>query len=237
MGIYFAAQPKDVEHPYGHAKFETLASIVIAILLFVVAINVFYEGVLKILHPSPARIDIDSFIVMGGTLITNIFVTKYEYKRGRELSSDILISDSYHTRSDIMVTSSVILTLILIKFGLHFLDAPVSLGISGFIAYAGWTVLRRGSRVLCDAIVIDPEVISNIAKSVLGVVNVHKIRTRGLINEFTVDLHVTVNRNITVEEGHEIASQIQKRIQEQIPGVFDVLVHIEPFTEQEVPDT
>ena len=94
LGIWIASQPKDPGHPYGHKKFETLTSVAISILLFLVAFNVAREGVLRLLHPVVPEIAVNSFIIMGVTLLINVAVMVYETRKGRTLRSDILISDA-----------------------------------------------------------------------------------------------------------------------------------------------
>lgn len=108
-GIHLASQPKDINHPYGHKKYETFFSLGIAILLFIVALNLFRQGIERIYHPIIPQIDIGSFAVMIITLMINLAVMRYERKRAKELQSDILLSDSLHTKADIFISLSVIL--------------------------------------------------------------------------------------------------------------------------------
>ena len=96
IGIRLASRPVDNDHPYGHRKFETLAALLISGILFLLGINVITEAVQKILHPAAPKVTIESLIALIVTLIINIFVTKIEYRKGVELNSQILISDSLH---------------------------------------------------------------------------------------------------------------------------------------------
>ncbi len=143
IGIWIASRPIDESHPYGHKKFETLSSVGISILLFLVCFNVVREGILRFLHPVVPLVNVSSFLVMGITLAINIAVMIYENRRGFVLNSDILISDALHTRADILTSSSVIVTLIGIKLGYPILDPVASLVISGFIAYAAVDILKE----------------------------------------------------------------------------------------------
>ncbi|MBP7216195.1 MAG: cation diffusion facilitator family transporter, partial [Candidatus Omnitrophica bacterium] len=100
IGIHFACQPVDKDHPYGHKKYETFFSLFIAMLLFFVAINLAKEGILRIFKPVIPQIDAFNFIIMIITLCINAWVMRYEHKHGKLLNSDILISDAMHTRAD-----------------------------------------------------------------------------------------------------------------------------------------
>ncbi len=229
IGIALACQPKDTDHPYGHKKYETLFSLVIAALLFVVCFNLFKEGLKRILHPVIPEINITSFIVMLTTLAVNIWVMKYEYTKGKALQSDILISDSMHTRADIFTSLSVIIALVAVKIGLPIIDPIATIMISLFIAHAGWQITKESSAVLCDsAAILEDKKIVDIVLGVKGVKTCHKIRTRGRPDDIHVDLHVQVNPDMHVDNAHRVSYAIEGAIKQNIPNVTDVIVHIEP---------
>jgi len=117
IGIYFACQPVDKDHPYGHKKYETLFSLGIAAMLFFVAFNLLKAGWQRLQHPIPFQTDLGAFTVMLITLAVNIYVMRYEHGKGKVLQSDILVSDSLHTRADIFTSFAVIISLIVTKLG------------------------------------------------------------------------------------------------------------------------
>ena len=119
IGTAIAAKPADESHPYGHRKFETFTTIGIALLLFIISINIIKSGIAKIVNPVTPQVDIYSFIVMIITIAINIFVIIFETKAGKRLNSDILVSDAIHTKSDVYISLSVILSLIAVKLGYH----------------------------------------------------------------------------------------------------------------------
>jgi len=163
IGIRFACQPKDSDHPYGHRKYETFFALGIAALLFIVCFNFIKEGIKRIYNPVVPEVDVASFIVMLVTLGINFWVMRYEYKKGRLLQSDILISDSMHTKADIFTSLSVIIGLIVIKLGYPIFDPIVTLLITLFIAHAGFDIVKESSAVLCDAAILDSKKIQNIS--------------------------------------------------------------------------
>jgi cation diffusion facilitator family transporter len=229
VGIHLAGQPTDQDHPYGHKKYETLFSLIIAALLFVVAFNLGKEGLSRLHHPVMPTIDITSFVIMLLTLSVNIIVMTYEHKRGVSLKSDILVSDAMHTRADIMTSLSVIAALVFMKMGFPILDPIVTMLISLFIAYAGFSILRESSNVLVDsAAILDTKRIEDIVFEIKGVKNCHKIRTRGRPDDIHVDLHVQVSGQMHVDNAHKISYAIEDAIKNGIPEVTDVIVHIEP---------
>jgi len=230
IGIHFAAQPVDKDHPYGHKKYETIFSLGIAALLFLVCFNLFKEGLKRLKAPVSPQIDPGSFIIMIITLAINFWVMHYEYNKGKELKSDLLISDSLHTKADIFTSLSVIAGLIAMKLGRFFiLDPIVTLIICLFIARAAFEIIKESSSILCDtAVIMDDKKITDIVLSVKGVKTCHKIRTRGRVDDIHIDLHVQVNPHMHIDEAHKISYSIEEALKKEISGVTDVVVHMEP---------
>ena len=228
VGIWAASKPKDKDHPYGHKKFETMATLGISFILFLAAFNIFRESVTRIFHPVVPDVTSFSFILMFVTLGINIFVMKYERKKGAELSSDILVCDSLHTKSDILASVVVIGTLVSIKMGASILDVVVASLIAIFIAKSGFDILKTSSKVLCDGRVLHESKIKNIAKNVSGVNSVHNIRTRGRKDDIHVDLHVIIDAKMHVDDAHKLSHQIEILLKKEIFDITEVNEHIEP---------
>lgn len=231
IGIHFASQPVDKDHPYGHKKYETLFSLVIAGLLFFVCFNLFKEGLAKLRHPSYPEINPVSFCIMLTTLAVNFWVMRYEYKKGAELKSDLLVSDSLHTKADIFTSLSVIAALTVMAFkGPAIIDPIITIMISLFIAHAGFEIARESAGILCDtAVIMDDRKISDVVLRIKGVKTCHKIRTRGRLDDIHVDMHVQVNPHMHIDDAHKISYAIEAALKKEIPGVTDVVVHMEPL--------
>ena len=229
IGITIACQPRDANHPYGHRKYETFFSLCIAGLLGILCFHLIEEGIKRLYNPVIPRIDAISFIVMLVTLSINLLVMTYEYKKGKILQSDVLISDSMHTRADILTSLSVIITLVMIKLGYPILDPIVTIIIALFIARAAFRIVQQSSRVLCDtAVIVDVKRIVDIVLSIEGVKTCHKIRTRGRPDDIYIDLHVQVNPGMHIDKAHKISYLIEEALKKNIPEVTDVVVHMEP---------
>jgi len=230
VGISIAAQPKDKEHPYGHRKYETLFSLAIAAFLFIISFNLLKEGIQKINVQNIPVINTKSFMVMLMTLGINLWVMNYEYRKGKELQSDILVSDSLHTKADIFTSISVIFALAAMRLGLPaYIDSLVTIFIALFIAYTGYEIIRYSSAILCDtAPIVDIKRIIDIVLSINEVKTCHKIRTRGRPDEVYIDLHVQVKPDMHMDKAHKISYAIEEAIKKNIPEVTDVVVHMEP---------
>ncbi|MDD5561514.1 MAG: cation diffusion facilitator family transporter [Candidatus Omnitrophica bacterium] len=229
LGIHFACQPVDKTHPYGHKKYETLFSLVISAMLFILSFNLIRRGWERLHHTLLPQVDIGSFLVMAITLAVNIWVMRYEHKKGRDLKSDILVSDSLHTRADVFTSFSVIASLIGIKLGFPLIDPIITILISLFIGFAAFEIAKESSDVLCDtAVFLDDRKIKDIVLKTKGVRACHKIRSRGRIDDIYIDLHVQVNPNMHIDDAHQISYHIEEAIKSAIPGITDVVVHMEP---------
>lgn len=229
IGINIAYRPVDSDHPYGHKKYETFFSLGIAVLLLIICINLLREGASRIQNPVVPQVDARSFAVMIITLAINFTVMRYEYRKGVKLQSDILKSDSMHTKADIFTSSAVIITLVVIRLGYPILDPIATMLIALFIGRAAFDIFRDSSKVLCDqATIIETRRISEIVMRVAGVKSCHKIRTRGREDDIYIDLHVQVDGNMHMNKAHQISYTIEEELKKGIPGVSDVIVHMEP---------
>lgn len=231
IAMKMADRPADEDHPYGHGKFETLATIAISGMLLIAAYNIVKGAIDRFGSHQTPKVGITSFVVMAVTIGINIAVATYEYRAGKKLGSDFLIADSLHTRSDIFVSLSVIASLIIIKLGYPIFDPIISLVIGVFIAKAGWDIIRRSSQTLTDKMVLDPAIIEKVVLGIRGVKECHSIRTRGMSGTVYVDLHALVDPDMHTEMAHALATEIEESVKKKIDGVVDVVIHIEPFGE------
>ncbi len=228
VGFYIASRPIDKTHPYGHEKYETLTAMGIGAILLIFSFNILRDAVGRLAHPTTPQVTIISFAVMIITIGINIFVMLYEYREGKKIKSDFLVTDSYHTRGDILVSCSVIITLFGIKLGLPILDPIVSGLIALFIAFSAFEILWSTSRVLTDVAMIDPEKLRSVVTGIEEVKSCHNIRSRGRADNICVDLHIYVKPSMRTDESHRLAHEIEKKVIDQFPGVREVITHIEP---------
>ncbi len=228
MAIYASSKPPDEKHPYGHKKFEAFASLGISFLLFLTT----YEIIIGIIERIGSNVIPDvgykNIIVMLITIGINIFVTKYESNEGKRLNNKLLIDDSSHTASDILVSISVLISIIAIKFGYIFFDFIASSVIVFIISSVAWKILNESINILADASALDTNEIENLVSSLKGVNSCHKIRTRGLTDNILVDLHIQVDPNITITEAHKIGHNVQDQIKAKFEGITEVITHVEP---------
>ena len=228
IGISLAVQPPDRLHPYGHKKFETLAAAGIAVMLIGTCTYVGWRGIQALTNSTLPQVTGVSYGVMIVTMMINAGVTTWERRKGRELKSDVLLADSYHTASDLLTSLSVLLGLFAVHLGYPFADPIIALIIAGVIAWTALTILRDVTHSLTDQIRLDAAEVRAIVMTIPGILDCHQIRTRGLTNHIFVDLSVHVNPGLPIEQGHDIAHQVEETLKAQFEGVEDVVVHLEP---------
>ena len=229
IGIALASKPKDNEHPYGHKKFETIASMFIGTMLLFISFNVIKSSISKLLNPSSLEVSIESLIIIIITLFINIFVALYENKQGRKLNSQILIADSLHTKSDIFVSIGVLIALISIKLGLPVIvDTIASFVVALFIIYAAYEIFKENIYSLTDKVILDKEVVVDILEEFKDIKNVHNIRSRGYKDHVFLDMHIKVDSNLSVDEAHDLVHKIEDTLAYKLGKKIDVIIHVEP---------
>jgi cation diffusion facilitator family transporter len=234
-----ASKPLDESHPYGHHKYESFASAVIAVLLLLAAWRVASQAIGSLvaylregLLPAVEVTSI-SFTVMLVTLAINVYVVACESHRGRQLGSDLLQSDARHTLSDIWVTLGVIASLVLVKLGLPLADPLVGLLVAVFIVVAAFAVLKGVDVTFSDHARLDARDVHAKVVSFPGVKGCHNIRTRGTGAIIHMDMSILVDPAISVAEGHAIANGLETWLCGEYAGLKDVVVHVEPDTEEQ----
>ena len=228
VGVRIASQPPDDDHPYGHRKFETMASVGILIFLLLVLFQVMSAAVARLQSGGEPVITWLTFVVMGATFLINLGVVFYERAAGRRLVSEVLMADAHHTTSDLLTSASVIAALIGVRMGYLWLDPVAALVIAGFIGYACWEIFQSTSGILADRFVIPEEAIRDVVRSVPEVAGCHHIRTRGSNDFVFLDLHVWMDRDMRLDEAHRLSHVVKDRLMARFPEIKDAVIHIEP---------
>ena len=231
-GIFIAARPPDKDHPYGHAKYETVASVFIALLLIFVGAEIFQSALDRFLIKSAPEVTAISFLVVFGTMLINFLVTRYEHREGVALMSQVLIADAMHTKSDIYVSLSVLVSLAAVKLGFPLMDPVIALVISFLIFRAGYRIIKESSRALLDMSRIEEQEICALVMGVEGVQGCHKIRTRGSMGDVRVDMHLLVRSDMSMEDAHLVSHKVSKKLKSEYKDISDVVVHLEPSVQR-----
>lgn len=230
VALYFAGRPPDPKHPYGHGKIETLGTLVIGAMLLLTAAGIIFEGYRRLVDTAVPAITPVTVGVMIATLIVNLAVSTYEKRKGEEYRSQILVADSMHTRSDVFVSVAVLGGFLAVRLGYPQADPIIALAIGLLIARMGLAILYDAAQVLTDAMNLpcDPALIRAVVLDTPGVTGYHNFRCRGKPGEIFADIHIAVDPGLSVAGAHEISEEVEERLRRAVPGLTEVVVHIEP---------
>jgi cation diffusion facilitator family transporter len=229
IGIVVAARPPDREHHFGHERYETLASMAIGALMAVGVLEIVQSAIGRWQAGETPQVTRLSFAVMLGTMAVNAGVTIWERRAAGRLRSDLLAADARHTGSDVLVSAAVILGLIGERIGLRGADAAVSLVVAGMVALTAWGILREASLVLTDAATdVEARPLLAAILAAPGAITAHNLRVRSSGGRNWVEVHVTVDPQLTVKQAHEVATGVESAIRNQVGPDTQAIVHVEP---------
>jgi cation diffusion facilitator family transporter len=241
IGVRYWSQPPDAEHPYGHRRIETLVTVFIGLALAGVAIGLSWDAIDALIvggHTAPGPIALGAAVL---SIVIKEVLFHYTKAAGARVDSSALKANAWHHRSDALSSVPAALAVggAMLDPALAFLDSVGAIAVSLFILLAAWKIVAPALDQLIDR-GAPPEVageITRVAMSVPGVREVHKVRTRHSGLGLHVDLHALVEDELTVQQAHDIATEIKSRLLEHGPKVLDVVVHVEPFHDHDVSDS
>ncbi len=235
FGVKFWSKPADECHPYGHRKIETAVTFFIGFVLVFAAVFIAYDAFIGLrdntaVQPKP--------IAFLGALISIVFkeiLYRWTLKSGREIKSSALMANAWHHRTDALSSIPVGIAVAAAAFNpkLLILDHIGAFVVSIFILCAAWKIMRPAMAEFFDAGALksEKEEIEKIIMQAPGVKSIHKLRTRRVGSGLYLDVHVQVDCDIKVIEGHEIASLVKRKLLSEGPDILDVIIHIEPFSQ------
>ncbi len=232
IGIRTAVKGPDEDHPYGHGKAEPLASFIVATFLMIASILIASRGVERLWSP-PLKPQVFTLWVLLASIIIKEIIYRYLKHKSKTVKSNAMLAEATHSRSD-AITSFMALVGISISIyaGPRYIaaDAYSSIIASVIIAYNSIRIFRPAFNEIMDAAPSHEliEKIKSVAEKVDRVNEVEKCQVRKMGMKYLVDMHVYVNGNLSVTEGHDIAHNVKDAVRKALPEVADVLIHIEP---------
>lgn len=225
--IRLAALPPDDDHPYGHGKFETLGALSVVVFLALASLELIEKSIARFLNPGNLpHISSNMFWLLFVTLIINIFVWAYEYNQGKKLKSHLLIADAEHTFADILVTSSILLSVFFISKGYNWLDPLLGLFVAAFILRSGLQILQEIVPILVDEAWLKPEDIKELILSTNKVLDFDNFKSRKSSRGNYLEMTIKFKTD-SLSEAHHLSHEIEKKIIDQF-GKAEILIHIEP---------
>lgn len=221
----------DEDHPYGHQRFETAASLILGLILLTVGGAMLWSALLKLESPETVQpVHTAALWVAGAALVSKELLFRYMLTVAKRVKSGMLVANAWHARSDAASSLVVSLGIIGNLAGYPLLD-PIAASIVGFmVGKMGWTFGWSAMHDLMDRAVDEEEVqaIRLTLQETPGVSGVHDVRTRKMGDMVVVDAHIEVDAQLTVEQGHDIAVLARERVMQR-HRVLNLMTHVDPW--------
>ncbi len=228
---HYGSQDPDHDHPYGHGRIETLATLFLGSVLIFVAGAIAWSSVERLIAaaeiPQPG---LWAMLVALLSLLAKEALFHLTMRVARRLRSKLLEANAWHSRSDVLSTGVVLVGLVGTQLGHGWLDTIAAVIVGLLVGKVGWDLLWESGRELVDTAlpVSQQEAMREVALNVPGVAGVHDLRTRQSAGHTMLDLHVVVSPRISVSEGHEIGNEVSRRLRQAFPALTDLTFHIDP---------
>ena len=232
-GLKLAAEPADQTHPSGHGRAETIASAVTALVVFGVGGAIFWQALLSLGEvrqaPNPLTL-----LILVPVILVKEWMFHWMRARGKEIGSLAVVADAWHQRSDVVTSVAALAGIIVAWVGgpaWSHADSWAAMLSSLWLMGTGLWLLGPALHELMEGSV-DPALIEFIyetSQNCEGIQGIDKVWVRKLGMRLMVDMHIEVDPNISVQEGHRLSHEVKARLQRELPQVRDVMVHVEPF--------
>ena len=226
-----AAKEADEDHPYGHGRIETLASMLLGAILAAVGIGIGIRGIESIYDPQQSNPEAITILFAFIAIVAKESLYHYTLRAARAVHSTLLESNAWHHRSDALSSIVVVIGITSQVLGVPHMDAVAAIIVGAMILLMGF---RLGSNALYELIDtgLDLNLVDDVRATMqadASVVGIHNLRTRSMGGQGYIDAHIEVDSDLTVSEAHYIAHKIEHRVKKQFPKIIDVQIHIDPL--------
>ena len=232
FGVKYWSAPPDRQHPYGHGRIETLVSAFIGIALAAVAVGLAWDAIGTIRHGSEHGPAGFAFAIAVFSIISKEVLFRWTRAKARHVHSSAMEANAWHHRSDAISSIPAALAIAVAYFfpKLQFIDPVGAILVSFFVLYAAWTIVRPTLQELSETGVSREEQakIYRMATSLPGILGAHALRTRNTGGAIWADIHIIVDPDMTVREGHDLSHQVRDLLVNSDLNIVDVVVHLEP---------
>jgi len=226
-----AAKAADEDHPYGHGRIETLASMLLGGILIMVGVGIGMRGVESILNPPNTNPEVITIFFAALAIVAKESLCRYTLRAARATHSSLLESNAWHHRSDALSSVVVVIGISAQLLGIPYMDALAAIIVAVMISLMGVRLGRKALYELIDT-GLNIDVVDDVRQAMLNnasVVGIHNLRSRSMGGLGYIDAHIEVDPDLTVSEAHYIAHTIEYLVKKQFPQVIDVQIHIDPL--------
>ncbi len=237
IAAHHAGHEPDEEHPYGHGRFETAATLGLGILLVLVALGIVWDAVASAFHHETSIPGVLAIYAAVFSILANETLYWYTLFVARHINSEMLRANAWHHRTDAISSVVVLIGVVGAILGWAYLDSLAAVIVGVMVAKIGWDLGWEAMQELVDASLDEDTVrqATRAIESVDGVGSIHMLRTRRHGHQAAADVHVQVAPRLSVSEGHMISQAVEDTLKDSVEAITDVTVHIDPEDDEEAP--
>lgn len=239
VATHFGRMAPDHNHPYGHGRIETLATLWLGSMLIFIAGGIAWASLTRLFaaeHALPPGYWPIALSVVA--LLAKEWIFRYTMRVAKRVKSRLLEANAWHSRSDALSTGAVLVGLIAAQAGVGWVDALAAILVGLLVGKVGWSLVKEASHERVDTALPETqqELMQATVTRVPGVLSVHDMRTRTIGGHILLDMHLVVSPRISVSEAHEVGNQAHRNLHDAFPRLTDVTFHIDPEDDSDVPD-
>ncbi len=229
IGFRMARKPSDKEHPFGHGRMESIAALVVSVLLFMAGVELAEKSIHAIVKPHSTMAPTSVILIVLATLVIKELMSRFSYQLGEIIDSQALKADALHHRSDVIATGLVVVALITSRFGYNYVDGVMGVFVSLIIFYSAYSIAKEAINPLLGEAPSKETIkeIEELAMTHEGVLGVHDIIFHKYGQTSVISLHIEVSDNESAFKLHDLAEQVEDTITQKIPGM--AVVHVDPL--------
>ncbi len=237
FGVKFWSKPADEEHPYGHRRIETFVTTIISLVLIAAAFRIGYNALITIRENDVGQPKWIAFIGASLSIVFKEALYRWTLVVGKRLKSSAVIANAWHHRTDALSSIPVAIAVAAAAFNKNwvFLDHIGALVVSLFILHVAWKLMKASIFEFFDTAALKQyrEEMQRIILQTEEVKSIHKLRTRRVGPGWYLDVHIQIEPEMSVREGHAISELVKRNLMTKGPDVLDVVVHLEPFMSED----
>ncbi|NVK02636.1 MAG: cation transporter, partial [Oceanospirillaceae bacterium] len=228
-------QEPDKNHPWGHGRFETVGTVPLGVILIAVGATLAYEMLVRAFNTTEIVVPSwPALVVAALSVVSKEAIFRYSLKIGKELKSDLLIANAWHSRTDALSSIIVFVALIGAMLGVWWLDALAAVLVALFIGKIGWGLVTSSITELVDT-ALPPERVKELRETVLeveGILSAHDFKSRTMGNQVLLEMHLQVAPHLSASEGHYVGDLAVYALQNRFDDLSHIIFHIDTYDDQ-----
>ncbi|MDO6563504.1 cation diffusion facilitator family transporter [Amphritea sp. 1_MG-2023] len=235
--IKYSHQEPDEEHPWGHARFETIGTVILGCVLVAVAGAMAYDSLLTLIKNEVLQLpEWPALVIAAISVLTKEVIFRYTLAVGQRIKSDLIIANAWHSRTDAFSSIVVFVGVAGAMAGIAWLDSVAAIGVALIIAKVGWDLTWKSILELVDTALPEEQIqaYADVIMGVEGVLSVHSFKSRSMGSQGLLEMHLQVAPHLSASEGHYIGDKAVFRLMQEFEDIGHVIFHIDTFDDDEV---